>query len=49
MLIRQRGLLEQIGCVFEDMSLDVRKLVFGGFRPGPTQTGLYNHTRRLEA
>ena len=25
------------------------KTGLGGFRPGPTQTGLYNHRRRLEA
>ena len=24
------------------------KLVFGGIRPGPTQTGLYSHRRSLE-
>ena len=26
-----------------------KKTVFGGFRPGPTQTGLYSHGRWLEA
>ena len=31
------------------LSHDVRKPVFGGFRPGPTQTGLYSHRRWLEA
>ena len=25
------------------------KTCLRGFRPGPTQTGLYNHQRRLEA
>ena len=31
------------------MSLVVRKPVFGGFRPGPTQTGLCSHSRWLES
>ena len=31
------------------LSLVVRKAVFGVFRPGPTQTGLYSHWRWLEA
>ena len=35
-------------CLY-NMSLVVRIPVFGGFRPGPIQTGLYYHTRWLEA
>ena len=31
------------------MSLVVRKPVFGVFRPGPTQSGLYNHRIWLES
>ena len=36
-------------CTASYMSRDVRKPVFGVFRPGPTQIGLYNHRIELEA
>ena len=34
---------------FRYMSHDGRKTVFGGFRPGQTQTKLYSHRRSLKA
>ena len=40
------------GKKFGDMQTDeprCEKTGLRGFRPGPTQNGLYNHTRRLEA
>ena len=37
--------------IYEELKFEPRfeKTGLRGFRPGPTQTGLYNHTRSLEA
>ena len=32
----------------DDLSSVTRKPAFGGFRPGPTQNGLYSHRSLLE-